>query len=85
MLSSTVWEQIPNHRDHSVGVGYRTHTGGEGRGTRIHVNAWGAVTLTDRGMTEDKLICSDRPRSLAERQDALRLFRLYVKCKRLWS
>src|SRR5205807_8863287 len=30
-------------------------------GTRVRVKAWGAVTLTDRGMTDDKLICSDRP------------------------
>src|SRR5471032_2319808 len=27
-------------------------------GTRIRVQAWGAVTLTDRGMSDDKLICS---------------------------
>ena len=28
-------------------------------GTRVHVTAWAAVTLTDRGMSDDKLICSD--------------------------
>ena len=27
-------------------------------GTRLRVRAWGAVTLTDRGMSDDKLICS---------------------------
>src|SRR5690348_15242722 len=29
-------------------------------GTRMRVKAWGAVILTDRGMTDDKLICSER-------------------------
>ena len=52
-------------------------------GTRIRVKAWGAVTLTDRGMTDDKLICSDHPPSLPERQNVLRFFRLYAKCKGL--
>ena len=52
-------------------------------GTRIRVKAWGAVTLTDRGMTDDKLICSDRPPSVTERQNVLRFFRLYAKCKGL--
>ena len=27
-------------------------------GTRLRVVAWGAVSLTDRGMSDDKLICS---------------------------
>jgi len=31
------------------------------RGTRTRVKAWGAVTLTDRGMSDDKLICSAHP------------------------
>ena len=30
-------------------------------GTRLRVRAWGAVILMDRGMTDDKLICSVRP------------------------
>ena len=30
-------------------------------GARVRVRAWGAVTLTDRGMQDDKLVCSDRP------------------------
>ena len=30
-------------------------------GTRLRVRTWGAVTLTDRGMSDDKLI-GDRPR-----------------------
>jgi len=52
-------------------------------GTRIRVKAWGAVTLTDRGMTDDKLICSDHPMSLRERHNVLRFFRFYAKCKGL--
>ena len=52
-------------------------------GTRVHVKAWGAVTLTDRGMSDDKLICSDHPPSLAEYRDVLRFFHFYAKCKGL--
>jgi inorganic pyrophosphatase len=50
-------------------------------GTRIRVKAWGAVTLTDRGMSDDKLICSDRAPSLADLQAVLRFFRFYATCK----
>jgi inorganic pyrophosphatase len=52
-------------------------------GTRIRVRAWGAVTLTDRGMTDDKLICSDEPPSPSERRNVLRFFHFYAKCKGL--
>jgi inorganic pyrophosphatase len=51
------------------------------RGTRIQVKAWGAVRLTDRGMTDDKLICSDRRPSPLECQNVLRFFHWYAKCK----
>ncbi len=27
-------------------------------GTLLRIKAWGAVTLTDRGMSDDKLVCS---------------------------
>lgn len=50
-------------------------------GTRLRVKAWGAVILTDRGMTDDKLICSDHRPSLSECQRVLRFFRFYAKCK----
>ena len=30
-------------------------------GTRVQAKAWGAVILTDRGMTDDKLICGNHP------------------------
>ena len=53
------------------------------RGTRIRVPARGAVVLTDRGMTDDKLICSDRPLGPKERRRVLRFFRLYAACKGL--
>ena len=52
-------------------------------GTRIRIKAWGAVTLTDRGMSDDKLICSDQRPSRAEIQQVLRFFHLYAKCKGL--
>jgi inorganic pyrophosphatase len=53
------------------------------RGTRLRVAAWGAVTLTDRGMSDDKLICSARPVSASERRRVLAFFRLYAVCKGL--
>ena len=52
-------------------------------GTRIRVKAWGAVTLTDRGMTDDKLVCSDAPPSPSQRRKVLRFFHFYAKCKGL--
>ena len=52
-------------------------------GTRIRVKAWGAVSLTDRGMTDDKLICSDRPLNSSERRKVLRFFQFYAACKGL--
>lgn len=50
-------------------------------GTRKRVRAWGAVILTDRGMTDDKLICSDHPPTLEECRRVLRFFHVYAKCK----
>ena len=52
-------------------------------GTRVRVKAWGAVTFTDRGMSDDKLICADHPPSRAERRNVLRFFHFYAKCKGL--
>ena len=52
-------------------------------GTRIKLRAWGAVTLTDRGMADDKLICSARPLSRSEQEAVLRFFRFYARCKGL--
>jgi inorganic pyrophosphatase len=50
-------------------------------GSRIRVKARGAVILTDRGMTDDKLVCSARPLDPAQRRRVLRFFRFYAWCK----
>jgi inorganic pyrophosphatase len=50
-------------------------------GTRLRIRAWGAVTLTDRGMSDDKLICSDHRPSPAEYRNVMRFFHFYAKCK----
>ena len=52
-------------------------------GTRIRVRAWGAVTLTDRGMSDDKLVCSATPLTESERHRVLRFFHFYAQCKAL--
>ena len=52
-------------------------------GTRMRIKAWGAVTMTDRGISDDKLICSDDPPSRAEFRNVLRFFHFYAKCKGL--
>src|SRR5437588_847065 len=52
-------------------------------GTRVRIKAWDAVTLTDRGMSDDKLICSDHAPSPSQRRDVLRFFHFYAKCKGL--
>ena len=52
-------------------------------GSRLRVRAWGAVTLMDRGMVDDKLVCSAHPLTSADRQRVLRFFGLYARCKAL--
>lgn len=52
-------------------------------GTRTRVRAWGAITLTDRGMSDDKLVCSNHQPSEIEIRDVLRFFRFYARCKGL--
>ncbi|MDN5754088.1 MAG: inorganic diphosphatase [Nitrosospira sp.] len=52
-------------------------------GTLVRVKAWGAVTLTDRGMTDDKLVCSNHSPDPLQRQEILQFFHLYAKCKGL--
>ncbi|HET6463414.1 MAG TPA: inorganic diphosphatase [Candidatus Krumholzibacteria bacterium] len=52
-------------------------------GTRTRVKAWGAITLADRGMVDDKLICSHGPLDAMERRRVLRFFHFYAKCKGL--
>jgi inorganic pyrophosphatase len=52
-------------------------------GACTRVSAWGAVVLTDRGMSDDKLICSRAPLTPRERAGVLRFFRFYATCKGL--
>ena len=52
-------------------------------GSTVKLTAWGAVTLTDRGIADDKLICSARPVTNAEREAVLRFFQFYALCKGL--
>ena len=52
-------------------------------GTRLRVPAWGAITLTDRGMSDDKLVCSRLPLQPEQRRGVLRFFRFYACCKGL--
>ena len=51
------------------------------RGTHVRVRAWGAVILTDRGMTDDKLICCELPITDSARRFVLGFFRFYAKAK----
>jgi len=51
------------------------------RGTRVTVRAFGAVGLTDRGMYDDKLICSHHPVGRWKRTLVLLFFIFYAKCK----
>jgi inorganic pyrophosphatase len=50
-------------------------------GTELQTLAWGAVTLTDRGMSDDKLICCAAPLLPRQRNAVLRFFRFYARCK----
>lgn len=52
-------------------------------GTKIRIRAWGAVILADRGMTDDKLVCSVERPSAAECEKVLRFFHFYARCKGL--
>lgn len=51
------------------------------RGKRITVPAVGAVGLTDRGMYDDKVICSPVPVTPWQRFLILLFFRIYARCK----
>ncbi|MEO8249661.1 MAG: inorganic diphosphatase [Burkholderiales bacterium] len=52
-------------------------------GTQLQLRAWGAVTLTDRGMSDDKLICSEHEPTARQRRNVLLFFRFYAKAKAL--
>jgi inorganic pyrophosphatase len=51
------------------------------RGTRVTVQVFGAIGLTDRGMYDDKLICGTRPLVPWQRSLVLLFFRIYAKSK----
>ncbi len=52
-------------------------------GEKIKVFAWGAVGLTDRGLYDDKLICSQFPVSQRQQKLILIFFQIYAKAKSL--
>lgn len=52
-------------------------------GTRIKVRAWGAVTMTDRGLVDDKLVCSAVALSASQRRQVLRFLGWYARLKGL--
>jgi len=52
-------------------------------GTRLRVKVWGAVTLTDRGMSDDKLVCAARSPGVNQRRFVLGFFHCYAACKGL--
>jgi inorganic pyrophosphatase len=51
------------------------------RGSRVTIRAFGAVGLTDRGMYDDKLICSHHPVGRWQRSLVLLFFSFYARCK----
>ena len=53
------------------------------RDTRIRLRAWGAIVLTDRGMSDHKLVCALNRPSAAECERVLEFFRRYARCKGL--
>jgi inorganic pyrophosphatase len=52
-------------------------------GTHLRVKAWGAITLSDRGMIDDKLICSHEFVQAEQRRRLLHFFAFYARCKGL--
>lgn len=50
-------------------------------GTRLKVNAYGAVGLSERYMSDDKLICSQQPITATDRRLILAFFGVYARCK----
>jgi inorganic pyrophosphatase len=53
------------------------------RGTRLTVPVIGAIRITDRGMLDDKLICSARPVGALKHAMILLFFKFYARCKGL--
>ena len=53
------------------------------RGTTVKVNAWGAIRMIDRGLYDDKLICSHSPIPPWKQELILLFFMIYAKAKSL--
>lgn len=53
------------------------------RGSRVKVQAFGAVGLVDRGICDHKIICSNRPIGPCQRYWILLFFKFYARCKGL--
>ncbi len=51
------------------------------RGERVSVYAVGAIGLTDRGLYDDKIICTTDPAITTRRFPVILFFRFYAKCK----
>lgn len=52
-------------------------------GSTVRVNAYGSVGLSERYMSDDKLICADHPITVTDRRNILLFFQLYAFCKGL--
>lgn len=52
-------------------------------GRQTRVKAWGAITLRDRGMIDDKLICAHDVLRPEQRAGLLRFFAFYARAKGL--
>ena len=52
-------------------------------GSRVWVNAYGAVGLSERFMYDDKLICQEQPLTAGQRRFVLAFFQVYARCKGL--
>jgi inorganic pyrophosphatase len=50
-------------------------------GSRVQVNAYGAIGLSERFMYDDKLICSNSPITSGDRNKILLFFNVYAFCK----
>jgi inorganic pyrophosphatase len=52
-------------------------------GSKVHVNAYGAVGLSERFMYDDKLVCATKPINSNDRRNILAFFRFYAFFKGL--
>jgi inorganic pyrophosphatase len=52
-------------------------------GARARLPAWAAITLRDRGLCDDKLVCCEQRPSAAQLRSVLAFFHAYARCKAL--